>query len=180
MTRRSPALSGSSAGNRRPSRSICRIDRLALDPWLPPRLPNLADLSRPVSGLDAELRLNIRHATLAGSTIEGLAVDAAIEAGNILLRRVEGTARGARFAASGMLGDGGKLSDGKLSDRDTGCDNAGGPAARCVAGDAGAVARTGETGCAGRGTAGGACRGVQLAMADARLEASSDPRPEIG
>ncbi len=91
------------------------LDRLALDPWLPRRLPNPADLSRPVSGLDAELRLNIRQATLAGTTTDGLAVDAAIEAGNILLRRLEGTVRGARFRASGMLGDGGKLSDGKLS-----------------------------------------------------------------
>ena len=91
------------------------LDRLALDAWLPPRLPNPADLSRPVAGLDAELRLNIRQATLAGTTTDGLAVDAAVEAGNILLRRLEGTVRGARFRASGMLGDGGKLSDGKLS-----------------------------------------------------------------
>jgi hypothetical protein len=90
------------------------IERLALDPWLPSRLPSLADLSRPVSGLDAELRLNIRQAALAGSTIQGLAVEAGIEAGNILLRRVEGTARGARVAASGVLGQGGVLSNGKL------------------------------------------------------------------
>ena len=91
------------------------LDRLALDAWLPRRLPNPADLSRPVSGPDAELRLNIRQATLAGTTTEGLMVDAAIEAGNILLRRLEGSVRGAHFRASGMLGDGGKLSDGKLS-----------------------------------------------------------------
>ena len=123
--------SGSSAVSRRPSPSICRMDRLALDPWLPSRLPaDLADLSRPASGLDAELRLNIRQATLAGSTIDGLAVDAAIEAGSILLRRFEGTARGAHFAASGMLGDGGRLSDGRLSDRDAGSDAAGRPVAR--------------------------------------------------
>ncbi len=50
-----------------------------------------------------------------GTTIDGLVVDAAIEAGSILLRRIEGTARGARLAASGMLGDGGTLSDGRLS-----------------------------------------------------------------
>jgi hypothetical protein len=91
------------------------MDRLALDAWLPPRLTSPADLSRPVAGLDAELHLNIRQATLAGTTTDGLAVDAAVEAGNILLRRLEGTVRGARFRASGMLGDGGKLSDGKLS-----------------------------------------------------------------
>jgi hypothetical protein len=89
------------------------LDRLALDPWLPQHRPNLADLSRPVSGLDVELRLNIRQATLAGTTIDALAVDAAIEAGSVLLRRIEGTARDAHVTASGMLG-GGKLGGGKL------------------------------------------------------------------
>ncbi len=91
------------------------MDRMVLDPWLPHPLPDLEGLSKPVSGIDAELRLNVRHAMLSGATIEGLAVDAAIEAGSILLRRIEGTVGGARAIASGMLGDGGKLSGGKLS-----------------------------------------------------------------
>ena len=42
-------------------------------------------------------------------------MDAAVEAGNILLRRIEGNVRGAHFAASGMLGDDGKLTAGRLS-----------------------------------------------------------------
>ena len=91
------------------------LDRLTLDPWLPSRLSRLRELSGPVAGLDAELRLNIRQAMVAGTTIDGLVVDAAVEAGNILLRRVEGTVSSARFTASGMLGDNGKLSAGKLS-----------------------------------------------------------------
>jgi hypothetical protein len=91
------------------------LDRLALDPWMPPRVADLAELPRTTSALDAELRLNIGRATLAGETIDGLVVDGAIEAGSILLRRFEGRARGARLAASGMLGDGGKLSDGRIS-----------------------------------------------------------------
>jgi hypothetical protein len=90
------------------------LDRLALDPWLPSHLPNRADLSQPMSGLDAEFRLNIRQATLSGMMIDGLAVDAAIEAGSILLRRIEGSARAAHVTASGMLGAG-KLSGAKLS-----------------------------------------------------------------
>ncbi len=90
------------------------LDRLALDQWLPPRMPDLADLSGSVSGLDAELRLTIRQATLAGTTIDGLAIDAAIEAGAVLLRRIEGTARDAHVTVSGMLG-GGRLGGGKLS-----------------------------------------------------------------
>ena len=115
MMCRSPVRVGFRRGEPPAVTADLSLDRLALDTWLPPRLPNPADLSRPVAGLDAELRLNIRQATLAGTTTDGLAVDAAVEAGNILLRRLEGTVRGARFRASGMLGDGGKLSDGKLS-----------------------------------------------------------------
>jgi hypothetical protein len=42
-------------------------------------------------------------------------VDAAVEAGSILLRRIEGMANGAHVVASGMLGEGGRLSDGVLS-----------------------------------------------------------------
>ena len=87
---------------------------LSLDAWLPARLPGLAELSGPAFGVDAALRLDIRQARLAGSTIDGLAVDVAIGAGGILLRRLEGTARGAHLIASGMLGDGGRLADGML------------------------------------------------------------------
>jgi hypothetical protein len=91
------------------------LDRLVLDPWLPVRPPDLAGLSRLASGVDAELRFNVRQATWAGSTINGLAVDAAIEAGSVLLRRIEGAARGAHVVASGMLGEDGRLSDGLLT-----------------------------------------------------------------
>ncbi len=89
--------------------------RLVLDPWLPSRPATLAELYKAASGLDVDLRLNIRQALLAGVTIDGLVVDAAVDASGIVLRRTEGTARGARFAMSGALGDGGKLSGGKLS-----------------------------------------------------------------
>src|SRR5271166_1360956 len=148
------------------------LDHLALDPWLPPRLPNLADLPRQAFGLDAELRLNIRQAKLAGMTIDALAVDAAIEAGTILLRRVEGTARGAHGAASGMLGDGGKLSGGKLSvetqDATALADLVPSPWRATPALWHG-PARL-EVSVAGPPEA--VTAGVQLAMADARLEAS--------
>jgi hypothetical protein len=91
------------------------LDRLSLSTWLPVRPPDLSELSRLAPGFDAELRLNVRQAVWAGSTIDGLAVDAAVEAGSILLRRLEATAEGAHVVASGMLGEGGRLSDGMLS-----------------------------------------------------------------
>jgi hypothetical protein len=52
---------------------------------------------------------------VAGATIGGLAVDAAIEGGSVLLRRAEGTVKGVQVAASGNLGEGGRLSDGVAS-----------------------------------------------------------------
>jgi hypothetical protein len=64
------------------------LDHAALDPWLPVLF---SDLARPASGLDAELRLNIRQAAVAGTTLDGLAVDMAVEAGNTLLARDAGT-----------------------------------------------------------------------------------------
>jgi uncharacterized protein involved in outer membrane biogenesis len=91
------------------------LNRLSLDPWLPARPPGLADLSRLAPGIDADLRLNVRQATWAGATIDGLAVDAAIEAGSVLLRRMEGTVKGTHVVASGLLGEGGRLSNGMLS-----------------------------------------------------------------
>ena len=89
--RRSPVLSGLKRGEPPVFMVDLSLDRLTLDPWLLPHLPRLRGLSPPVAGLDAELRLNIRHAMLAGTTVDGLVVDAAVEAGNVLLRRVEGT-----------------------------------------------------------------------------------------
>jgi AsmA-like C-terminal region len=102
-------------GGRPMLRADLTMNRLPLDPWLPARTPTLADLSRLASGADAMVRFNIRQATLAGTTIAGLAADAAIEAGSVILRRIEGTAEGAHVVASGMLGEGGRLSEGALS-----------------------------------------------------------------
>ena len=90
-------------------------DRLALDPWLPSRPETLAELHTEASGLDVDLRINVRQALLAGVTIDGFVVDAAVDAIGVLLRRTEGTARGAHFAIAGSLGGGGELSGGRLS-----------------------------------------------------------------
>ncbi|MEJ0020285.1 MAG: AsmA family protein [Acetobacteraceae bacterium] len=91
------------------------LGAVALDPWLPSRPASLVGLLRPVAGLDMELRLSARRATLAGAVIEGLVVDAAVEAGNILLRRAEGSLLGAQITVSGALADGGRLSGAKLT-----------------------------------------------------------------
>ena len=91
------------------------LDRMALDPFLPAHPADLAMLAGSASGLDAEVRLNVRQSRLAGTQVDWLTVDAGVEAGNVQLRRLEGTVLGARIAASGTLGDGGRLSAGRLS-----------------------------------------------------------------
>jgi uncharacterized protein involved in outer membrane biogenesis len=91
------------------------LDHIALDPWLPGRLPSPTDLTRPASGFDANLRLGIREATLAGSIVRGITVDASMQAGNLALRRIEGTVSGMHVVASGSISAAGRLSDGTLS-----------------------------------------------------------------
>ena len=155
------------------------LDRLALDQWLPPRMPDLADLSGPVSGLDAELRLTIRQATLAGTTIDGLAIDAAIEAGAVLLRRIEGTAR--ERACNGLRDAGRRQAERwQAQYRNQGRDQAGRAVARNLVGDAGIVAWAREIGCADRGTAGGAGRRCGTGIGRCSFGGESDSRPAIG
>jgi hypothetical protein len=91
------------------------FDRLVLDPWLPARLPAAGALSKPVAALDAALQLNIRQASLRGWPIDGFVVNTAIEGGSVRLRRMEGTTHGLHVIASGTLGAGGKLMNGRFA-----------------------------------------------------------------
>ncbi len=90
------------------------LEQVSLDPWLPSRFPRLRELSRLATGFDAELRLGIRKATLAGAVAQGISVDAVVEAGGLSLRRIEGTIAGMQAVASGMLGEDGRVTDGTL------------------------------------------------------------------
>ena len=92
-----------------------RFDRLALEPWLPMKLPTPGDLTRLAGIVDADLRLGIRQASLAGASIQGVSIDAAMEAGNFALRRVEGMVTGLHVVASGSIGHDGQMSDGALN-----------------------------------------------------------------
>lgn len=91
------------------------LDRLSLDGWLSRRPPVLTELAKSFTGLDGELRLGVKRATWAGTAIDGLMADVAIEASNMQLRRLEATVRGTRVVASGVLGADGRLSSGRLS-----------------------------------------------------------------
>jgi len=95
------------------------FDRLALDPWL----PDPAALATPdgmaaalarATGVDADLGLQVRQATLRGEPLGPLALNVQTEAARITLRRLEAAPLGARLTASGTVGEGGRVSDGSV------------------------------------------------------------------
>ena len=95
------------------------FDRLALDPWLPDPAPlrtpagMTAALAR-ANGIDADLRLQAKQATLRGVSLGPLAVEVQTEATRLTLRRLEAAPLGARLTASGTVGEGGRVVDGSL------------------------------------------------------------------
>jgi hypothetical protein len=91
------------------------LDQVALDPWLPAHLPMPNELSRLAAGLDAELRLSIRRANLAGARLQDISLDAAMEAGSIAVRRLGATVNGMQLVVSGLLGEGGRIGDGNFT-----------------------------------------------------------------
>jgi hypothetical protein len=91
------------------------FDRFEIDSWLSGSVPLLGELSKAPSPLDVELRLSARQAIWGDEPIRRFAVDAALEAGNVWLRRIEGTVRQAHVLASARMSDGGQVSGGKLA-----------------------------------------------------------------
>ena len=98
------------------------LDRLLLDPYLPDMgvlaAPDaaFADLNRMLAGagFDADVKLQVRKAAWRGAEFGPVSVDAQSEAGRLTLRRLEATALGVHAAASGTLGEGGRVSEGRL------------------------------------------------------------------
>ncbi len=98
------------------------LDRMALDPWLPdPDI--LADPAAAYAALtqavqhaafDADIKLQVAKASWRGSELGALSVDAQTEAGKLNLRRLDTTAFGVRVTASGTLGEGGRVSEGRI------------------------------------------------------------------
>ena len=94
------------------------FDRLALDPWLPD-LPTLqtpqgmaAALAK-AGSVDADLHLQVRQATLRGVPLGAVALDAQTDATRLTLRRLLAAPLGGKLAASGTVGEGGRVSDGE-------------------------------------------------------------------
>ncbi len=89
------------------------IDRLDLDPWLPARLPTLAQISSGIATFDVDLRLEAKEALVAGVKLGPLSLDAAADSGRLTLRRLDFVTDGAHAAASGSVAEG-RIVEGRL------------------------------------------------------------------
>ncbi len=98
------------------------LDRLLLDPWLPDAsvLDDPAEAyaatvkALATAGFDTDLKLQAKTANWRGAAFGPLAFDVQSEAGHLTVRRFEVSAAGLHATASGTLGDGGRVSEGRL------------------------------------------------------------------
>ncbi len=110
-------LSGSlgfHAGERPALAAVLQIDRLDLDPWLPASWPPLAAVPARLERMDSDLRLAAQQVVLLGVPFGPVSLDAAVEGGHVKLRRLELASGEVRAAASGTLGEGGRIGEGRL------------------------------------------------------------------
>ncbi|MBV8916392.1 MAG: AsmA family protein, partial [Acetobacteraceae bacterium] len=98
------------------------LDRIVLDPWLP-EPARLRDPARAYAdfasalghaGFDADIKLQAQKASWRGAELGPLSIDGQSEAGRLTLRRLELTGFGIRATASGTLGEGARLSEGRV------------------------------------------------------------------
>jgi len=95
------------------------FDRLTLDPWLPDlsTLATPAGMADAIAGaeaLDADVHLQVRSATWRGLAIGQVTLDAQTEATRLTLRRLEADPVGMRLTASATVGEGGRLTEGRV------------------------------------------------------------------
>ncbi len=111
------AVSGSlgwKAGARPAIAANLRLDRLRLDPWMSqgaqPALQQVA-----LHTLDTDLQLDVQHASLGGSQIDGMDLSVATLGGGLDVRQLHGSVMGAQFVVSGAIGPNGQVTDASLS-----------------------------------------------------------------
>ena len=90
------------------------IDRLDLDAWLPEGLPAVSAIPALLSAFDADVKLDARQAVLHGTVFAPVSFDAAVLRGQLTLRKLDVASAGVHATASGTLGDGGRISQGRL------------------------------------------------------------------
>ncbi len=98
------------------------LDRLLLDPWLPDpgRLAEPAAgytrLSHALAtaGFDADIKVQARKATWRGTDFGPISIDGQTEGTRLTVRRLEVSDAGLHATASGTLGEGGRVSEGRI------------------------------------------------------------------
>ncbi len=90
------------------------LDRLLLDPWMPVRLPGLAEVPSLFSANPAELKLSVGQVDWRGMALRQVGLDAGIADGVLIVRRIEALLPGARVSVSGSVGEAGRLADARL------------------------------------------------------------------
>ena len=95
------------------------FDRLTLDPWMPDLFllatpAGMTDALTRAAAVDADLRIQVRDAAWRGQPMGQIAFEAQSEATRLTLRRFEAGPLGARLTASGTVGEGGRLTDGRV------------------------------------------------------------------
>ena len=90
------------------------IDKLDLDPWLSTDWPALTGLPGRLGRFDLDLQMRAEQASLRGQTLAPATLDAALEQGRLVIRRLDLQAAGARLVVSGAITDAGRISDGRL------------------------------------------------------------------
>jgi hypothetical protein len=90
------------------------VERLDLDSWLPGKAPSLSSLPARFASFDANLRLEAKQVLFHGRTIAPLSLDAGAEAGRLTIRKLDLQMDGMHATASAAVGDGGRMSEGRL------------------------------------------------------------------
>ena len=95
------------------------FERLTLDSWLPDlsplaTQPGMTEALARAAGVDADVRLQVREATWRGLAMGQIVLEAQSEAARLTLRRFEAGPLGTRLAASGAIGEGGRVTDGRV------------------------------------------------------------------
>ncbi len=95
------------------------FDRLMLDPWLPDvsklvTPAGMADALAAAATVDADVHIQVKNSTWRGLLMGQVALDAQTEATRLTLRRLEADPVGMRLTASGTMGEGGRVTEGRI------------------------------------------------------------------
>jgi hypothetical protein len=110
---------GLKLGSRLSLGAVLSFDRLMLDTWLPDPSTlatpaGMNDALTRAAAVDADMRLQIQDASWRRMSMGQIALDAQSDATRLTLRRFEGAPLGMRMTASGTVGEGGRVTDGRV------------------------------------------------------------------